>query len=336
MVSVPEIWKEVTVTENIIELSGLTRRYGQFTAVDHLDLSIKKGEIFGLLGPNGAGKSTTILMMLGLTEPDAGKVSICGLDPATSPLEVKKRIGYLPEEVGFYDDLTGLENLVYTACLNGMTRSAARLKAGTLMERVGLADQKNKKTGKYSRGMRQRLGLADVLIKEPEVIILDEPTLGIDPAGVREFLELIVGLSHEQVITVLFSSHHLHQVQKVCDRVGLFVGGKLLAVGDIRSLASHLFGKDPYTIEAGISIAGTEVNQSGKKDEIIETLNNIGGVNQVREENGMMLVACSHDLSGEIAAAIISTGAQLLSLNSKTYGLDDIYYRYFEGGANHE
>lgn len=336
MVSVPEIWKEVAVTENIIELSGLTRRYGQFTAVDNLNLSIKKGEIFGLLGPNGAGKSTTILMMLGLTEPDAGKVRVCGLDPATSPLEVKKRIGYLPEEVGFYDDLTGLENLVYTACLNGMTRAAARLKAGTLMELVGLADQKNKKTSKYSRGMRQRLGLADVLIKEPEVIILDEPTLGIDPAGVREFLELIVGLSREQMITVLFSSHHLHQVQQVCDRVGLFVNGKLLALGDIRSLASQLFGKDPYTIEAGFAVPGNGVNESRKKDEIIDILNKIEGVSRVREENNMLLVSCSHDLSGEIAAAIIGTGAQLVSLNKKTYGLDDIYYRYFEGGDDHE
>ncbi len=336
MVSVPEIWKEVAVTENIIELSGLTRRYGQFTAVDNLNLSIKKGEIFGLLGPNGAGKSTTILMMLGLTEPDAGKVRVCGLDPATSPLEVKKRIGYLPEEVGFYDDLTGLENLVYTACLNGMTRAAARLKAGTLMELVGLADHKNKKTSKYSHGMRQRLGLADVLIKEPEVIILDEPTLGIDPAGVREFLELIVGLSREQMITVLFSSHHLHQVQQVCDRVGLFVNGKLLALGDIRSLASQLFGKDPYTIEAGFAVPGNGVNESRKEDEIIDILNKIEGVSRVREENNMLLVSCSHDLSGEIAAAIIGTGAQLVSLNKKTYGLDDIYYRYFEGGDDHE
>lgn len=240
---------------NIIELTGLTRRYGQFTAVDNLDLTIARGEIFGLLGPNGAGKSTTILMMLGLTEPDSGTVRVCGLDPATHPVEVKKRVGYLPEEVGFYDDMSGLRNLIYTACLNGIPETEAKTRAEELMERVGLANDKNKKTGKYSRGMRQRLGLADVLIKDPEVIILDEPTLGIDPAGVREFLDLIVELSREQKITVLFSSHHLHQVQQVCDRVGLFVGGKLLAAGDVQSLASQLFGKSPYTIEAGISFS---------------------------------------------------------------------------------
>jgi ABC-2 type transport system ATP-binding protein len=272
MVSVPEVREEVTVTENIIEIKGLTRRYGRFAAVDNLDLEVRKGEIFGLLGPNGAGKSTTILMMLGLTEPDAGNVRVCGLDPTADPVGVKRKVGYLPEEVGFYDDLTGMENLTYTARLNGFAPSVAGVKAAALMERVGLSAGKDKKTGKYSRGMRQRLGLADVLIKDPEVIILDEPTLGIDPAGVKAFLELIVELSREQGITVLFSSHHLHQVQQVCDRVGIFVGGRLLASGNVQTLATQLFGSESSDGAAG-----------------------------------------KHE-----------------------YGLDDIYFRYFEGGNNHE
>lgn len=325
---------------NIIELTGLTRRYGQFTAVDNLDLTIARGEIFGLLGPNGAGKSTTILMMLGLTEPDSGTVRVCGLDPATHPVEVKKRVGYLPEEVGFYDDMSGLRNLIYTACLNGIPETEAKTRAEELMERVGLANDKNKKTGKYSRGMRQRLGLADVLIKDPEVIILDEPTLGIDPAGVREFLDLIVELSREQKITVLFSSHHLHQVQQVCDRVGLFVGGKLLAAGDVQSLASQLFGKSPYTIEAGISFspenAGEASNQEERKHAVRQAIMNIEGVGSVREDNGILQIACARDLTGEVAAAVLGAGASLTSLNKREYGLDDIYYRYFEGGANNE
>lgn len=328
------------MTGNIIELTGLTRRYGQFTAVDNLDLTIARGEIFGLLGPNGAGKSTTILMMLGLTEPDSGTVRVCGLDPATHPVEVKKRVGYLPEEVGFYDDMSGLRNLIYTACLNGIPETEAKTRAEELMERVGLANDKNKKTGKYSRGMRQRLGLADVLIKDPEVIILDEPTLGIDPAGVREFLDLIVELSREQKITVLFSSHHLHQVQQVCDRVGLFVGGKLLAAGDVQSLASQLFGKSPYTIEAGISFspenAGEASNQEERKHAVRQAIMNIEGAGSVREDNGILQIACARDLTGEVAAAVLGAGASLTSLNKREYGLDDIYYRYFEGGANNE
>ena len=222
--------------EQVIVLTDLTKKYGNFTAVDHISLSICKGEIFGLLGPNGAGKSTTILMMLGLTEPTSGKVEICGIDSTTNPIEVKKRIGYLPEDLGFYDEMTGLENLVYTALLNGLSKREAEEKAKELMHRVGLSEQANKKTGKYSRGMRQRLGLADVLIKNPEIIILDEPTSGIDPAGVQEFIELIRWLSKEEGLTVLFSSHHLDQAQKVCDRVGLFSNGKILALIDMAEL----------------------------------------------------------------------------------------------------
>ena len=220
----------------VIELTGLTKKYGDFTAVNDLNLQIRKGEIFGLLGPNGAGKSTTILMMLGLTEPTTGSVKVCDIDSTTHPIEVKRKVGYLPEDVGFYEDMTGIENLVYTAALNGIRRKEARAKAERLLDRIGLVKEADKKAGKYSKGMRQRLGLADVLIKSPEVIILDEPTSGIDPAGVQEFIELIRWLSKEKGLTVLFSSHHLDQVQKVCDRVGLFSNGKILALIDMTEL----------------------------------------------------------------------------------------------------
>lgn len=225
--------------EQVIVLTDLTKKYGNFTAVDHISLSICKGEIFGLLGPNGAGKSTTILMMLGLTEPTSGKVEICGINSTTNPIEVKRKIGYLPEDLGFYDDMSGLENLLYTAMLNGIPKKEAEEKAVELMNRVGLAEQLHKKTGKYSRGMRQRLGLADVLIKNPEIIILDEPTSGIDPAGIQEFIELIRNLSRVHALTVLFSSHNLDQVQKACDRVGLFNHGKLLAQLNLREMESE-------------------------------------------------------------------------------------------------
>ena len=230
------------MSEQVIVLTDLTKQYGNFTAVDHIRLNIRKGEIFGLLGPNGAGKSTTILMMLGLTEPTSGTVEICGINSTTHPIEVKRRIGYLPEDVGFYDDMTGPENLIYTARLNGIPDKEAKTKAMELMKRVGLEEQLTKKTGKYSRGMRQRLGLADVLIKNPEIIILDEPTSGIDPAGVQEFIELIRWLSKEEGLTVLFSSHHLDQVQQICDRVGLFGGGKLLAEVNVNELQNEEHG----------------------------------------------------------------------------------------------
>ena len=217
------------MSKPVIVLNELTKSYGKHRGIENISFTVEQGEVFGFIGPNGAGKSTTILMMLGLTEPTSGSVSICGINATKYPIEVKKKIGYLPEDIGFYDDMTGIENLIYTATLNGIIPKEARVRAEQLMIRVGLGEQMQKKAGKYSRGMRQRLGLADVLIKNPEIIILDEPTSGIDPTGVQEFITLIKQLSHEEKLTVLFSSHNLDQVQKVCDNVGLFNQGKLVA-----------------------------------------------------------------------------------------------------------
>ncbi len=313
----------------VIQLNGLTKRYGDFTAVDHLDLSVAKGEIFGLLGPNGAGKSTTILMIMGLTEPDEGTVRVGEIDPVSRPAEVKRKVGYLPEDVGFYEKYSGLENLVFTGRLNGLTETAARKKAAQLLERIGLQEHAGKKAGHYSRGMRQRLGLADVLIKDPEVIILDEPVLGLDPSGMREFLDMIVQLSREEGITVLFSSHHLYQVQQVCDRMGLFVSGKLLAEGTLSELSQKLFGNSPYQVE--IEVAG---DKRGKN--LAEVLEKLEGVDHVSRKEGRWYVECSRDMTPEVSRAVVQAGFELTYLSRKEYGLDDIYYRYFEGGNNHE
>jgi ABC-2 type transport system ATP-binding protein len=328
------------MNKKVIEIFGLTKKYGSFTAVDNLNLTISKGEIFGLLGPNGAGKSTAILMLMGLTEPDSGTVKVCGIDPSRNPVEVKKKVGYLPEDVGFYDNLSGMENIIYTARLNSIPMGEAEQRTIKLLDRVGLSNELKKKAGKYSRGMRQRLGLADVLIKNPEIIILDEPTMGIDPTGVKEFLDLIVRLSREEGITVLFSSHHLHQVQKVCDRVGIFVSGKLLAAGDIHSLAKQLFKTSAYTIEVGVSPEsfgkGSTKNKSMKANQLKDKLVSLKGVVAVNINNNLFQVECSTDVSSELAKVIVNSGADLNYLNKKEYGLDDIYYRYFEGGNAYE
>ncbi len=320
----------------IIELVDLTKKYGTFTAVDQLNLTIQKGEIFGLLGPNGAGKSTTILMMLGLTDPTSGTVSVCGINSTINPIEVKRKVGYLPEDVGFYDDRTGLENLLYTARINQFSDSVALQKAEQLLVRVGLKDARDKKVGKYSRGMRQRLGLADVLIKNPEIIILDEPTSGIDPSGVREFLDLIAKLRNEEGLTVLFSSHNLHQVQQACDRVGIFVKGKLLAEGDILSLSKKLFSGNLYVIEVGIEPANSGCDNKVCTTEWISgILQPVVGITSISLKNDVFQIECSTNAVAEIAGAIVKSGAGLNYLNRKEYGLDDIYYRYFEGGQNH-
>ncbi|MEC3881719.1 ABC transporter ATP-binding protein [Parapedobacter sp. 10938] len=318
--------------QSIIELKGLTKRYGDFTAVDSLDLSVNKGEIFGLLGPNGAGKSTTILMMLGLTEPTSGVVQVCGIDSTTNPIEVKRRVGYLPDDVGFYEQLSGRENLLYTARLNRLSPSEAALRVDHLLARVGLQQAAGKKVGKYSRGMRQRLGLADVLVKNPEVIILDEPTLGIDPIGVREFLELIVALSREERITVLLSSHHLHQVQQVCNRVGIFVAGRLLAEGRVADLSRALFSdKEPYIIEVGVDTGGLE-NAAERISAVETAVLELGPVVTATFDADKLRVGSEEDISADVARAVVNSGVGLTSLTMKEYGLDDIYTKYFEGG----
>lgn len=316
------------VDKSIININHLTKTYDDVPAVDHLSLSIEKGEIFGLLGPNGAGKSTTIFMLLGLIEPTSGSVKVCGIDSTKNPIGVKKRVGYLPDDLGFYENMTGLETLIYTASLNRIARKIAEQRALELLDLVGLTNAANKKTGKYSRGMKQRLGLADILIKDPEVIILDEPTLGIDPEGVREFLKMIRQLNEEKNITVLLSSHHLHQVQQVCDRVGIFVDGKLLAKGNLEELASQLFFEDSYVV----IVEATPINEG-----LLEVIQKINGVNYIDQKtNSRLEIYCSRDVTSMIAKAIVEKDANLTHINKKNYGLDEIYHRYFEGREDHE
>lgn len=324
------------MAEKSIDIKGLTKKYGDHIAVNNLNLSIEKGEIFGLLGPNGAGKSTTILMLLGLTEVDSGSVKVCGIDSSRYPLEVKRKVGYLPEDVGFYNDYSGLQNLMYIARLNDIPEEEAKRAALEILQEVGLEDVKDSKVASYSRGMRQRLGLADVLIKNPEVIIMDEPTLGLDPEGVKKFLQLIVRLSRKKGITVLFSSHHLHQIQQVCDRVGIFVKGKMLAEGKIGSLAQQLFSKNAFTLVGGISSVEQYVKPSLSMKELVHKMNAIPEVAHVEFEENRFVVESNKDVSAKLSRLVVQSGYGLNFLSKKEYGLDDIYYQYFQEGKAHE
>jgi len=235
----------------IIEAEGLTKKYGHQIAVNNLNLQIRKGEVFGFLGPNGAGKTTTLLMFLGLTEPTSGKVRVVGFDPTRNPFHVKEKVGYLPENVGFYDDMDARQNLQYIARLNRIPDKVSAVRIDESLKVVGLLEEVKKKVGTYSKGMRQRLGIAEVLIKEPELIFLDEPTIGLDPDGTNRMLDLIHSLSREKNITIFLSSHLLDQVQRICDRVGIMIKGDLVAIGPIRELAEKKLGidKEHYTLE---------------------------------------------------------------------------------------
>lgn len=235
----------------IIETFNLTKRYKNQTAVNGLSFKVIEGEVFGFLGPNGAGKTTTLLMLLGLSHPSGGSARVCGLDPLRKARDVKRLVGYLPENVGFYEDLDAVQSLEYVANLNSIQKERVSEKIDELLELVGIAHDARKKVAAFSRGMKQRLGIAEVLIKDPKVLFLDEPTIGLDPDGSLRLMDLIRTLNHDRKVTVLLSSHNLHQAQKACDRVGIMLDGRMIAEGSIETLAREKFGVDEknYSLE---------------------------------------------------------------------------------------
>jgi len=307
------------MSEIVLESQGLTKQYNGFAAVDKLDLTVRQGEVFGLLGPNGAGKTTTILMLLGLTEPTAGQVHVMGFDPVRQPLSVKARVGYLPEQLGFYEGMTARENLFYTARLNGLPREEARARIDAALGQVRLSGVADRRVATFSRGMRQRLGVADVLIKRPQLTIMDEPTQGLDPEAAREFLGIIRRLKSEG-ITILLCSHLLHQVQAVCDRVGLFHQGRMVLEGTVSELAQQVLGSG-YRIR--LEVEGL--------DGLEEPLQRLDGVLNVRRAAANVYeLAAESDLRAKAARAVVEAGGSLLSLAVEEPSLDDVYTRYFQ------
>ncbi|MFZ5944045.1 MAG: ABC transporter ATP-binding protein [Bacillota bacterium] len=306
----------------IIKTEGLTKKYGDFTAVNDLNLEIYEGEIFGLLGPNGAGKTTTILMLLGLTEPTQGAAHIKNYDTTRNTIAVKKIVGYLPDHVGFYDDMTGRENLRFIGRLNGLNSRNIEEKIDNLLELVKLSQVGDNKVGTYSRGMKQRLGIADTLMKDPEVIILDEPTLGLDPKGINEILDLIVELAKKNNRTILISSHLLHQVQRICDRVGIFVKGNLLTHGPISTLEEKVFADQPLTLELEVSPVNEELTP------LIKSINEEVEV-EIKEDK--IIVRSKEEIRKKLVKTLSNNDYEILFLKQSGRDLDDIYNRYFAG-----
>jgi ABC-2 type transport system ATP-binding protein len=314
-------------SECILKTQGLTKRYGKLTAVDKLDLEINRGEVFGLLGPNGAGKTTTTLMLLGLTEPTEGTAHILGWDCTRNPIAVKRFVGYLPDNMGFYAHMTGRENLRFTGRVNGLSEKKIEERINQLAERVGLTEAIDRRAGAYSKGMKQRLGIADILMKDPEILIMDEPTTGLDPEGTRKLMELVRMLSVEEHKTVLISSHQLYQVQQVCDRVGIFVKGRLEACGPISELGRQLEQSGMYTIEVMASPAG---------EALMELIRGLPGVEEIEPEHDVLLVRSSLDLRYPLMKALIDAGFRPEHLRQRGSDLDEIYRRYFDkGGDSH-
>ncbi len=304
----------------IIETKDLTKTYGDFIAVNQLNLTIDEGQIFGFLGPNGAGKTTTILMLLGLTEPTSGSALVAGYNPTKEPLKVKRCVGYLPEKVGFYEDLTAKQNLEYTANLNGMPQKQIIPRINELLEMVELTDSINQEVGKFSHGMKQRLGIADVMIKDPKVIFLDEPTSGIDPKGIEQVLNLISEMAKKN-ITAIISSHQLHQIQRICTRVGIISKGKLVVEGPI-----DILGRDAM---AGGKIQ-IEVQAEPITDKLIKAIEKIKGVSKVDHLENSLIVTCDTDLRHTISKTIVNNDSMLTEMKIEQYSLEDIYMKYFK------
>ena len=306
---------------NVIEVKGLTKRYGETVAVNDISFNVGAGagEIFGLLGPNGAGKTTTILMLLGLSDISAGQARVFGHDPMRDPLSVKRRVGYLPDTVGFYDNLSAADNLHYTARLMGMAREERFRKIAAALNRVGLSEVANKKVGAFSRGMRQRLGLAEIVMKDARIAILDEPTNGLDPQASLELLELIRGFKADG-ISVVISSHLLDRVQSICDRVALFNAGRIALLGTVGELGRQVLG-------GGFAV---EVEADGGVD-LAKRLSGLPGVRNVSEPAaGRFRIFCDSDLRAEAAGEVVAGGGRLTQLSLDRPSLETIYTRYFQ------
>ena len=307
------------MSDTVIEARGLTKRYGAAYAVTGVTFNVAAGELFGLLGPNGAGKTTTILMLLGLCDISAGEARVFGHDPAREPLAVKRLVGYLPDSVCFYNHLTAADNLHYTARLMGLAGDERNQRIAAALKRVGLREVADRKVATFSHGMRQRLGLAEIVMKDARIAILDEPTNGLDPQASIELLELIRSLKASGV-SILLSSHLLDRVQSVCDRVALFNAGRIALMGTVAELGRQVLG-------GGYAV---EVEADGGEG-IAKRLSALAGVRSVEERGrGRFRMACDRDLRAEAAAAVVAAGGRLKQLSLDQPSLETIYTRYFQ------
>jgi len=308
----------MSANDSIIEARALSKRYGAVTAVDGISFDVKRGEIFGLLGPNGAGKTTTILMLLGLTEISGGTVRVLGRDPRREPLSIKQHLGYLPDSVGFYDYLSARDNLAYTARLLGIPAAERDARISRALEQVRLAHVAGKRVGTFSHGMRQRLGLAEIIMKNARAAILDEPTSGLDPQSTEEFLILIQALKADGV-TILLSSHMLEHMQRICDRVALFHQGKIALMGSVPELALEVLG-DSFVVEVQARGPGLR-----------ERLAGIDGVSEVRAvAPDRYRMQANRDVRADAARVAVHADGDLLRLSVAEPSLDAIYNGYFQ------
>src|SRR5712692_3990722 len=305
----------------MIEVLDLTKRYGPTVAVSGVSFEAQKGEVLGFLGPNGAGKTTTMRVITGYLPPSSGKVRVAGYDVVEEPLEAKRRTGYLPELPPVYPDMTVVEYLAFVARIKGVPRREIKKRIGETSERVAITDVQARQIGKLSKGYRQRVGLAQALIHNPDVLVLDEPTAGLDPKQIIETRELSKGLAGQH--TIVLSTHILPEVSKTCQRVVVINAGKVVAVGAPDELTRRLQGFETV-----------QVTVEGPAPGIISKLQSVPGVNLVepREASGSRVTLEVHsekgrDVRAELARAIVESRWELFELKTSGLSLEDIFLR---------
>lgn len=311
------------MTEPIIETMMLTKNYGDLIAVDQLNMSIDEGEMFGFLGPNGAGKTTTILMLMGLSVPSSGTAVVAGYDIIEQSREIRKIASILPEYSSVYGELTAYENLDYIGRLNDIAKEEREDRIEEMLEFVGMSDWRDSKAESFSRGMKQRVVIAAALIKEPRVVFLDEPTLGLDPVGTKETRELIIRLNREQDLTVVLTSHILPEIQMTCNRVGIINKGRLVVTETIENLTKEMTGAEDRRVEFRLSEVPTG---------LIGDLEAVEGVKSVTQENDGLYVYGSVDSDYEVSKTITGHGAVILLMRTREYTLEEIFMKYYEEG----
>ena len=303
----------------MIEVQHLTKRYGPFTAVDDVSFRVERGEILGFLGPNGAGKTTTMRILTGYMPPTDGTAKVAGYDVLEQPIEAKRRTGYLPETPPLYPDMTVSDYLTFCAKIKGVPRGDRASRIRTVMERTRIADMANRHCGKLSKGYRQRVGLAQALLHNPDVLILDEPTAGLDPKQIIETRRLIKELAGDH--TIILSTHILPEVSQTCQRVVIINRGRVVAVDTPENLTARLRGSETMYVQ---------VDATGQ--DATAALSAIPGVTRVApsEKRGPLTAyevesASGRDVRRDIAAAIVTRGWGLLELRPMRMSLEEIF-----------
>ena len=297
----------------MIKVSGLTKDYGARRAIQNLSFDAQQGEIVGFLGPNGAGKTTTMRILTGYMPPTDGEAIVAGYDVVEESLEVRKRVGYLPETVPLYTDMVVFDYLKFMGELRHIPTVEDRV--DEVLDMVGLLERSNGFIGNLSKGMRQRVGLAQALLHRPEVLILDEPTIGLDPGQVVEVRELIREIGKER--TVLLSTHLLHEAQNICDRVLIINKGKIVAEDTTENLQARLIGAERVVVRV-----------RGESDELADTIKSVKGVRGVETKDDGAVefeFASGKDLRPEVAKEIIKSGYDLLELRPLGMSLEEIF-----------